>query len=141
MRLCFGISLTDADASEAMEEALDKDYYTSLTAEDTLYEEYPEKKQLDYIKRLVDGLSQHSAELDNYIAKYSKGWEFHRISRTALAIMKVAMYEVMYMTDIPDGVAANEAVEMAKKYDEPETVPFINGILGAFIREEASQLR
>ena len=55
--------------------------------------------------------------------------------------MKVAMYEVMYMTDIPDGVAINEAVELAKRYDEPETVPYINGVLGTFFREEMENIR
>lgn len=74
---------------------------------------------MEYIRKVVTGVSQHGAELDNYAGKYSSGWEFHRISRTALAIMKVAMYEIMYMTDIPDKVSINEAVELAKKYDEP----------------------
>ncbi len=141
MRISFGISTTDRDSVEATEEFLDKEYYESLKGEDGLFENYPEKKQIDYLKRLVNGIAQHSAELDTYVDKYSKKWEFHRISRTALAIIKVAMFEIMYMDDIPDGVSANEAVELAKKYDEPETVPFINGVLGTFIREEASQLR
>lgn len=55
--------------------------------------------------------------------------------------MKVAMYEIMYMTDIPDKVSINEAVELAKKYDEPETVPYINGVLASFFREEVSAIR
>ena len=55
------------------------------------------------------------------------------------AYLKTAMYEVMYMADeVPTGAAVNEAVELAKKYEEPETVPFINGILGSFSREEAA---
>ena len=52
------------------------------------------------------------------------------------AIMRVAMYEALYRPDIPNGVAVNEAVEIAKKYETPETVRFINGILGSFIRDE-----
>ena len=50
--------------------------------------------------------------------------------------MRVAMYEVLYMQDIPDKVAVNEAVELAKKYEEKETVSFINGVLGSFVRKE-----
>jgi len=46
------------------------------------------------------------------------------------------MYEVLYMPDIPDGAAINEAVELAKRYETPETVSFINGILGSFSRKE-----
>ena len=52
-------------------------------------------------------------------------------------IMKTAMFEVLYMPDIPNGVSINEAVELAKKYEEPEVVPFINGILGAFVKGES----
>ena len=68
--------------------------------------------------------------------KYAKGWDFARISRTALAIMKTAMFEILYMPDIPEGVSINEAVELVKKYDEPETVSFVNGILGTFVKNE-----
>lgn len=141
MRLNFASSMTAYPAAEVMETMLDREYYDTLKAEDALYEAYPERKQTDYIERVVIGIYEHEAELDGYVEKYSSGWKFHRISRTALAIMKVAMYEIMYMTDIPDKVAMNEAVELAKKYDEPETVPYINGILGAFFKDEVSAIR
>ena len=74
--------------------------------------------------------------MDTYIEKYAKGWRFERISLVASAIMRVAMFEILYMPDIPDGVAINEAVEIAKKYETPEVVKFMNGILGSFLREE-----
>ncbi len=107
-----------------------------LANEDDSLGTYPDEKQRDYISELVNGISEHSAELDGYISKYAKGWKFGRISRTALAVMKTAMYEIMYMPDIPTGVAVNEAVEIAKHYDGPETVSFVNGVLGSFVREE-----
>ena len=75
-------------------------------------------------------------ELDHYICQYSHGWKINRISRTAWAVLRCAMYEILYMPDIPDGVAINEAVEIAKKYETPEVVKFMNGILGSFLREE-----
>ena len=53
--------------------------------------------------------------------------------------MRVAMYEILYMPDIPNGVSINEAVEISKKYETPETVKFINGILGSFVRQEIEQ--
>ena len=49
------------------------------------------------------------------------------------------MYEILYMPDIPDSAAINEAVELAKKYEEDETVPFVNGVLGSFLRNEVPQ--
>ncbi len=85
-----------------------------------------------YITRLVTGVNEHAAELDGYIAKYAKNWKFSRIPLVASAIMRVAMYEILYMPDIPHGASINEAVEIAKKYETPETVKFINGILGSF---------
>ena len=85
------------------------------------------------------GVADHAPELDGYIAKYSKGWSFARIPLVASAIMRVAMYEILYMPDIPHGASINEAVEIAKKYETPETVKFINGILGTFVRRETAE--
>lgn len=76
--------------------------------------------------------------MDGYIAKYAKGWSFDRIPLVASAIMRVAMYESLYRSDIPTRVAVNDTVEIAKKYETPETVKFINGILGSFVRGEIS---
>jgi len=139
VRLCFALSENPTDPEELLDRTFEKEYYASLKAEDGLYKEKPGKKQLDYIRHLVTGISAHSAELDGYIEKYAVGWRFGRISRTAAAIMKLAMFEVLYMPDVPDRAAINEAVELAKRYEPPETVSFINGILGSFSRGEKEQ--
>ena len=136
VRLCFALSENPSDPQEVISRTFDDEYYASLQTEDELYKDKPNKKQLDYITHLVTGIYEHSAELDGYIEKYAVGWKFGRISRTAAAIMKLAMYEVLYMPDIPDNAAINEAIELAKRYEPPETVSFINGILGSFSRLE-----
>ena len=82
---------------------------------------------------------EHAAELDAYIEQYAKGWRFERISLVASAIMRVAMFEILYMPDIPHGVAISEAVNIAKGYESPEVVKFINGILGSFLRAEVKE--
>ena len=123
--LSYELSFTDKTVEELLQ--------------DSLYTEAPNAKQVAYITRLVTGVNEHAAELDGYIAKYAKNWKFSRIPLVASAIMRVAMYEILYMQDIPNGAAINEAVEIAKKYETPETVKFINGILGSFAREEISQ--
>jgi len=138
VRLCFAVSENPEEPGELLTRTFEKEYYSTLQAEDELYKSKPNKKQLDYITRLVTGIFEHSAELDGYIDKYAVGWKFGRISRTATAIMKLAMFEVLYMPEIPDGAAINEAVELAKSYEPPETVSFINGILGSFSRGEVS---
>jgi len=101
-----------------------------------LYQDYPNDKQMQYIREVVRGVAEHGPELDQYIAQYSKNWNFARIPLTAAAIMRVAMYEILYMPEIPAAAAINDAVEIAKKYEDEKVVSFINGILGAFVRAE-----
>ena len=139
VRLCFCISENPSDPSELLSLVFSDDYYSTLKAEDKLYKENPDARQLEYITRLITGVFEHSAELDGYIDKYSTGWRFGRISRTAAAVMKTAMFEVLYMDDIPSRAAINEAVELAKRYETQETVAYINGVLGSFSRGETGQ--
>lgn len=136
VRLCFGLSENPQDPNRVLRDVFDEEYYASLGGEDGMFAEFPDAVQLDYIGRIVRGVSEHSAELDGYIDKYAVGWKFGRISRTAIAILKTAMFEILYMPDVPDKAAINEAVELAKRYEEPSTVPFINGVLGSFSRSE-----
>ena len=136
VHLSYELSFTDLTAEELLDRRLTPEAFSTLADEDPLYREAPNAKQAEYIRRLVHGVAEHGAELDGYIAKYAKGWNFARIPLVASAIMRVAMYEILYMPDIPNGVSINEAVEIAKKYETPETVKFINGILGSFVRQE-----
>jgi len=136
MHFSFEIVHTDKTAEELLECRFNPEYYPTLAGEAEIYKQLPDAKQSDYIEHVVKGIAEHAYELDTYIEKYSKGWRFERISRTALAIMRLAMYEILYVPDVPDRVAINEAVELAKKYEDAEAVGFINGILGTFIKEE-----
>ena len=136
VRLCFCVSENPSNPGDLLDRVFEEEYYATLKNEDDLYDTRPDAAQLSYITALVTGVTEHAAELDGYIDKYSVGWKFGRISRTAAAIMKTAMYEVLYMPDVPDRAAINEAVELAKRYEPPETVSFINGVLGTFIRAE-----
>lgn len=137
--MAYALSYTNLDTEAFLNEQLTSENFAQLAVECELYADLPNAKQLEYIRRLVSGVSEHAAELDEYIEKYARGWRFQRISLVASAIMRVAMFEIMYMPDIPHGVAINEAVEIAKKYEEPETVKFVNGILGSFLREEIKE--
>ena len=139
IHLSYELSFTNKPIDALLDERLTKEAFAVLMEEDSLYQEIPNAKQAEYIRRLVKGVDEHAAELDGYIEKYSKGWKFSRIPLVASAIMRVAMYEILYMQDIPNGAAINEAVEIAKKYETPEIVKFINGILGSFVRQEISE--
>ena len=139
VHLSYELSFTDKPIEALLDERLTAEAFAVLAEEDALYAEAPNAKQADYIRRLVKGVYEHAAELDGYIAKYAKGWSFARIPLVASAIMRVSMYEVLYMPEIPNGAAINEAVEIAKKYETPETVKFMNGILGSFVRQELGE--
>ena len=139
IHLSYELSFTDKDIDALLDERLSAETFETLSAEDPIYAEAPNAKQAEYIRRLVKGVNEHAFELDGYIEKYAKGWKFSRIPLVASATMRVAMYEILYMPDIPNGAAINEAVEIAKKYETPETVKFINGILGSFLRQEISE--
>ena len=121
---------------QALETFFDGDYYETLKDVDALYADYPDETQLGYIRSLVTGVAQTREQLDGYIEKYARGWKLGRISRISVAILRCCMYEILYLPEVPNAAAINEAVELAKGYEEPETVSFINGILGSFIRGE-----
>ena len=132
----FELSFSNDSADQVLEKFFQPEYFAQLGEEEPLYAQFPEKKQSAYITDLVRGVFAHGAELDGYIAKYAVGWKFSRIDRVAAAIMRVAMYEILYRPDIPNAAAINDAVEIAKGYMDPEAVRFVNGILGSFVRGE-----
>lgn len=132
----FELGFTDQTAEELLAEALNRKTFAAIGEEEPLYSEFPNEAQRGYISKLVKGVYEHTPELDDYISKYAIGWKFSRMNRVAVAIMRVAMYEVLYMQDIPNAAAINEAVELVKHYEEPEVVSFVNGILGSFVRGE-----
>lgn len=136
----YSLGFSNQSAEEFLAQRLDRENFLSWGKEHTLYQEYPNEKQMQYIQEVVGGVAEHGPELDQYIARYAKNWRFARIPLTASAIMRVAMYEILYMPDIPAAAAINDAVEIAKKYEDEKVVAFINGILGAFIREEFPEL-
>lgn len=132
----FELSFSDLSAQALLEQELTPERFAELAEMVPLYAEFPEGDQVDYIRKLVSGVGEHGYELDEYISKYAIGWKFQRIPRIATAVMRVAMYEIMYMPEIPASAAINEAVELAKNYEESKIVSFINGILGSFVRKE-----
>lgn len=89
----------------------------------------------EYIRTLYFGILERQNELDAYIEKYAKGRTLARISKIAKAVMRISIYEMLYIDDIPASVSINEAVELAKQYDDDKTKAFVNGILNA-VKEE-----
>lgn len=137
MHLTFELAFSDVKADELLARELTPESFAVRAGEEPrLYGEFPGEEQLRYIVTLVRGTADHGAELDGYIEKYAKGWKFSRIDRVAAAIMRQTMYEILYRPDVPNKVAINEAVNIAKQYLDADVVKFVNGILGSFVRAE-----
>ncbi|MEG2007560.1 MAG: transcription antitermination factor NusB, partial [Oscillospiraceae bacterium] len=136
VRLVYALAMTGQEPETTLEGFFDDEHFKTLADEDELFAETPDEKQGTYIRMVVTSVREHREEIDAFIEKYSKGWKPERISKTASAILRCALCEILYVEDVPPSVAINEAVELAKLYDEPETVSFINGILGSFMRAE-----
>lgn len=98
----------------------------------------PEGDDQAYIDRVVAGVRDHAEELDALVARQSPSRELDRIARVDLCILRLALYEMRYEEDTPDSVAINEAVELAKRFSEPASARFINGVLGAISRGESA---
>lgn len=86
--------------------------------------------------KLAEGVSDNIDEIDDKIKKYSIRWANERLSKVVLSILRMSIYELFYIKNIPSSVTVNEAVELAKKYGGDGDSAFINGLLGKLIRSE-----
>lgn len=86
-----------------------------------------------YIEEISFGVLKNKEELDEQIEKYLKGWTMDRIGKTDLAILRLAVYEILYRDDIPYKVSINEAVELAKLFCDESSPAFINGVLAGIV--------
>jgi transcription antitermination protein NusB len=87
---------------------------------------------------LANAVEEHRPELDELIAKHSKGWALSRIAPLERSIMETALYEALYSEEVPVEVAIDEAVELAKEYCGADAPGFVNGILGAALAERGA---
>ena len=89
----------------------------------------------EFAQQLALGVEAHTEQLDAVIDQYAKGWSVRRISRVCLALLRLALYEMKWESDIPVSVSINEAVELAKEYGGGNDAPFLYGILGTAAKE------
>ena len=134
VHLIYSQGFTGDEPEALIAARLEKEYYNKLSAENEIYEDRPSRAQMQYIDGVVAGVTNRTEELNNEIQKFSIGWDITRISRLVRSVMQLAIYEILYVEDVPTGVAVSEAVRIAKKYDGDDTGAFVNGILGAFAR-------
>ena len=140
VHLIYGREFSGEEPEVVISTRLDRDYYGKLAAENQVYAERPSRAQMSYIDSVVSGVANRVDELNAQIQKYSIGWDVTRISRLARAVMQLAIFEILYMEDVPTGVAISEAVRIVKLYDGDDTGAFVNGILGAFARGQSAEV-
>lgn len=104
---------------------------------DNLMNELPQSiTSMPYIKDVVLGVAERYDELSEIISQnLAAGWRIERISKVARAVLMLAVYEIKYVDDVPEKVAINEAVELAKKFDEPDSSAFVNGVLAGVVKK------
>lgn len=139
VHLIYGRDFTGEEPEQVVSVRLAKEYYAKLSQENEVYAERPSRAQVAYLDKVVSGVANRAEDLNEQIQKYAIGWDVSRISRLTRAIMQLAIYEILYVEDVPTGVAVSEAVRLAKKYDGDDTGSFVNGILGSFARGLAAE--
>lgn len=132
--------MTRKDARENCFKLLFEYEVQKITAEEALslfYELTEEVSgQSDYIDNTVKTAISNIEEIDAVIEKYSNGWKISRLAKVTLAVLRVAVCELLYMDDIADGIAINEAVEIAKKYNDEKSAKFVNGVLSSVYKSK-----
>jgi N utilization substance protein B len=94
-------------------------------------QEHP-REYYSFAEELIHGVVEHVEEVDAVIKEYAKNWDFKRIARVDLAILRLAIYEMVHRKDIPPVVSINEAIDLSKLFSIPDAKRFINGILDQF---------
>lgn len=127
--------------SEMREQAFillfEKEFFAELECaelEESFAENYAPLSE--YAKNAFENTYANRDQIDSVIEKYLKGWKIGRLPKVNLAILRLAVYEIMFEDSVPDSAAVNEAVELAKKYSGEDDYSFINGVLGSFLREK-----
>ncbi len=128
LRALFQIDVAHISPEAAVEAVSDAERYSDDT--------------LAFARDLVLGAAGHAARINSVIEKYARGWSLERMANVDRNILRLAMYELLFLPDIPPSVSVDEAVELAKRYSTAESGRFVNGVLGNVIRnleEERSE--
>lgn len=97
--------------------------------------ENPKEGEQELVLERYESVVKYLPEIDELLNQFSKGWKTSRMAKVDLTVLRLAVYELKYDESIPEGVAINEAVELAKKYGGNDSYSFVNGILGKIVRE------
>ena len=132
--------MTRKDARENCFKLLFEYEVQKITAEEalSLFYELTEdvEGQTDYIDNTVKTTIENIEKIDSVIEEFSKGWKVSRLAKVTLAVLRVGICEILFIDDIADSIAINEAVEIAKKYNDEKSGKFVNGILSSVYKSK-----
>ncbi len=120
MRLLFQMELNEDYSDEAK----------SIFLENFEYDE----TEIKYINESLISIMDNMETIDKYIEENLEGWSIYRLAKVDLAVLRIAIYEILFRQDIPVEVSINEAIEIVKKYSSYDSFKFVNGVLGGFVR-------
>jgi N utilization substance protein B len=92
----------------------------------------------EYTTALVRGVGAHAARLDELLTTYAQGWTLDRMPAVDRNVLRLAVYEILYVEDVPDAVAISEALHLVRELSTDESPAFVNGILGNIVRDKSS---
>ncbi len=117
MQSLFQLEINETDPTEAIGAVLETD------------------ESSPFLTALVTGVTQNITNLDEKISKHLENWTLDRLATIEKVILRISVYEIHYLHDIPESVSINEAVELAKKYGNEKSGKFVNGVLSKIISE------
>lgn len=126
---------TDYNKNENLEEMLKEFFEAEEEGIENKTQEALNSNDIKFAEEIIRGTIDNLQQVDQLIQSNAIGWTKERIAKVDLAILRLALYEMLFREDIPASVAINEAIELAKKYSTDESGGFVNGILGKIIRE------
>ena len=124
--------LTRKEAREEVFRLLFETEFRSDEDAATIYASSIENREVcenDYVKTVYFGVCEHLEELDACMMRHSNGWKPGRITAVSRSVIRLCIYEMLYMNDIPTAVSLNEAIELVKKFDDEKMRSFVNGLL------------
>lgn len=111
-------------------------FMTDMPVEDTAQE--TSEKELGYITERCEKVREHMEQLDKVIDDHTEGWDHTRMGKVELTVLRLGAFEILFDEDIPDSVAINEAIELAKKYGQETSGGFVNAILAKIMKSGES---
>jgi transcription antitermination protein NusB len=124
MKLVYQMDINDTKAEETLENHFENN------------DEHLNSEERTYVADCVAGVAKNLKQIDEVIEKHAKNWKLSRIAKVDLAIMRLAIYEILHREDIPNVVAVDEAIELSKEFGGENSYSFVNGILGNLVREQ-----